>query len=206
MIRLKKDDPRTRKRLALFILLGFVCSFPANVIGFIFFPPDYSTDPPVYPTNMLLFSELAAALLIIASALMAIKLADEREVVPAGGFTILSIAQGLVMVTNYEIFAGRSDLESLEISYQIYIGVSMLSIPAILLISTYSIYPRWLNLVTVLSVIPYCISAALFLSGSRDFKLFDIIGTFSWLTQSFVFTMWGLIAWRQRYENHNSGE
>lgn len=203
MIRLKKDDPRTHKRLALYILLCFIGSFPVNLIGGILYPPDYSTNAPVYSNNLLLFSELSSALLIIASALMAIKLADEREILPAGGFAILSIAQGLVMVTNYEIFAGNSDLESLETTYQIYVGGSMLAIPAILLISTYSYYPRWLNLVTVISTIPYCTSGILFLSGSRDFKLFDIIGIFSWLGQSFVFTMWGIIAWRQRYHDHN---
>lgn len=203
MIRLKKDDPRTHKRLALFILLGFIGSFPVVLIGGILYPPDYSTYPPTYSNNLLLYSEWSSSLLIIASALMAIKLADEREILPAGGFAIFSIAQGLVMVTNYEIFAGNSNLESLETTYQIYVGVSMLSIPAILLISTYSNYPRWLNLVTVISTIPYCTIGLLFLMGSRDFKLFDSIGMFSWVGQSFVFIMWGLIAWRQRYHNYN---
>ncbi|MFI5172056.1 MAG: hypothetical protein ACHQFW_06670 [Chitinophagales bacterium] len=200
MIRLTKDDPRTKKRLALSILVSFVLVFPMGVLGFILYPPDYSAEVPVYPVGMLLFSELAAALLIIAGSLMAIKLADEREVLPAGGFTIFSISQGLIMVTNFEIMAGNSNVESLETTFQMYVGTFMLAFPAILLISTYSKYPRWLNLFTLISVLPYITTNILFLLGSRDFKLFDLISSFSFVMQGAVFTIWGIYAWKHRYE------
>ncbi len=202
MLRLHKNDTRVRSRIALIILLGFISQIFFALLGIVLFPIDYSTHPPVYPVNLLLLQEVGQAFAICSMVLMGIKLADEKEVLPAAGFTILSIAFGLIMVTNFEIIAGRSNIESVDISFQMYFGANLLAIPGILMVSMYSHYQRWLNLTAVISVIPYLITQALYFSGYKEFTVIDGISTISWILQSFVMIMWGVHAWKNRNEEH----
>lgn len=190
------NNPSTKylngKVIFWFIIL-YTLSLPVMII---FFMPDYSTDPPTYPDGLLIISEFGSAMLICAATLAGIKLADDRQILPAAGFTIFAIAQGIIMVTNFEMLGKQMNHEALEITFQMYVGSNFLFIPAIFLISTYSRFPKWLHYATLVSIIPYCVTNVLFLSGVRNIHLLDAVSSVSWLLQLVVYIFWGTIFYK----------
>ncbi len=162
----------------------------------LFFMPDYSTDPPTYSDGLMIVSEFSTAMLICAATLAGIKLADDRQILPSAGFTIFAIAQGIIMVTNFELIGKQMNREALEITYQMYVGSNFLFIPSMLLIATYRMFPKWLHYTTLFSGIPYIITNVMFLSGERNIALLDAIATVSWVLQTIVYIMWGIIFYK----------
>ena len=100
------------------------------------------------------------------------------------------------MVTSFELIGHQNELESLELTFQMYIGSSFLFIPALLMVSTYREFPKWLHYLTSISVTPYLITNSLFLFGERNIALLDAIGTGSWLLLSTVQILWGVRVWK----------
>jgi hypothetical protein len=195
---MRKDHPRIKQRIAFIILLFFCLSVGVTIISSFLFPPDYSVKPPVYSDNLMIASELGSALLICAVTMLGLKLADDREVIPAAGFTIFAIATGLIMVTSFELIGHQHELKSLETTYQMYVGSSFLFIPATILISFYSGFPKWLHYLTLASGIPYLVSNVFFLSGARNIAQLDALGMIGYFTQSVVQILWGVMVWKRR--------
>ncbi|MBX7110039.1 MAG: hypothetical protein K1X61_15425 [Chitinophagales bacterium] len=166
----------------------------------IVFLPDYSKSIPVYSDGMLLMTEPGEAFLIAALTLMGLKLADDREVIPAAGFAMSAIAMGIVMVTTYELIGDRHAKENLEKTYQMYVGSNFLFAIGIIMIATYSGFPKWLHYLTISSIFPYLYVSFIFLAGNRNWTFLDEISGISFFMFSIVQILRGIMVWKKRNE------
>ncbi len=196
---MKKDHPKIKQRIALIILLGFIASVAVSVLGSIIFMPDYSTEIPTYSDNLMIAGELASALLVCTFVMLSVKLADDREVIPSAGFGIFAISTGLIMVTSFEMIGHQNEIESLEVTFHMYLGSSFLFIPGLFMVATYTGFPKWLHYLTMTATIPYLITYTLFLMGERDLHVLDPISTVSWVLMNIVQILWGVRVWKNRH-------
>lgn len=149
-----------KRHLAAMIAFGFISPFIFLTIGFLFFPPDMSGEMPVYSDGMIYMNEIAVAAFIFGCALMGIKLADDRKVMPAAGFTMMAIAQGVAYTTMFEAF-GMDHKEFADVmemrtkASNIQIGGAILFIPGLFLITTYSEFQKWLNWAGIIIAVPF---------------------------------------------------
>ncbi len=193
------NQRENRKHVALIILLGYIGNLVFAFLGYALFPPTYENGLPHYAPGLLYMGEISAALVILATSLMAIKLADEKQVLPSAGFTMMAISQGVFFVTIFEAFGADITHEQLEKAYNIQVGGMVLYMPALFLISFYTYFPRWLRIASIVACIPYFICNGYFMAGYRDFKLIDIIGGIGGITLGTVQILWGVWVWKRRY-------
>ena len=195
---MKLNEKQNRDHIALIILIGSIGSFVISMGGFFLFPPTYVGEVPHYPVGLAYASEIGGALVLLATSLMAIRLADERQVLPAAGFTMMAIGQGVFYVTIFEIF-GEFTKEGLEKVLNIQIGGFILCIPALFLISFYTYFPRWLRWLTLFASIPYFICNVLIMVGNRNMELLDGFGAVGGVTLGVTQILWGVWMWKTRH-------
>lgn len=137
--------------LAWTIASGFFCSNLAFIFTLFFLPATgVSGEIVVSPVAMTL-GEVQTAGYILGCVALGIKLAEERKTLPAIGFTMMSIAQGVIFITYTISLASHEGLEEI---FRIYMSSMFLLIPSMILIANYSDYPRWLNLLGVFACLP----------------------------------------------------
>ena len=144
------------------------------IFSLVFYPPDFSNEFPVYNPDALQVISYGSALLIAGLTIMGIKLADEKKVLPAAGFTMYAIAGGILMASLFEITQVVS-MESYEKFYRIQSSSDFLFLPAMYLISTYEEFKKWIRYSGLVSSIPLLIASFMFLFGSRDFQTLETI-------------------------------
>lgn len=171
------------------ISIGFLGSVLAFVLVFLF-PPDNSTTPPTYSEASLICIEVSMALYIFGCTVIGLKLAEEKKTLPAAGFTMMAIAQGVVFVLN---FLNLDNTDSYEETYKTYCGSLYLLLPAMVLIAFYSEYPKWVNWLGIGACIPLIIVYVKFMSHSyTNFQEIDSISFFSMILFNITALMWGL--------------
>lgn len=109
---------------------------------------------------MMTLGEIQTAFYILGCVALGVKLAEEKKTIPAIGFTMMSIAQGVIFVT-YAI--APSSTEGLEEIYRIFMSSMFLLIPSMILIAFYSEFPKWLNIMGVAACLPLLAENILFI-------------------------------------------
>ncbi|MBK8980959.1 MAG: hypothetical protein IPM38_01260 [Ignavibacteria bacterium] len=125
--------------LSYFISGGLTLSFILSVIGSLY---------PVQSFTQTAFFKADALFAISAFACLAAKASGERFDVPAAGFSILAIAQGLFLTEINEVNKWDIATSSLGVLFMI---------PAFILISYYTLFPKWLRIAGIISIIPFLI-------------------------------------------------
>lgn len=166
------------KHLVYWISAGLLISFILSLTGSVF--PSQSS------IQTILF-KVDALFAISAFACLGSKAASESFDIPAAGFTVLAIAQGLFLA---EIdHAGHWNFESSNTAI-------LFMIPAIFMISYYTEFPKWLRIGGIISLIPF-IMLIFFreFSGSENTSLYENI---VFLIYQTVTLCWAWQIWSKR--------
>ncbi|MBX7108087.1 MAG: hypothetical protein K1X61_05505 [Chitinophagales bacterium] len=173
---------------------SFIGSILTFIAALIFIPlPDFSQDPPVIPALLMTFGQIGTSLLIIGCVAYATKLTEERKTMSSIGFTLMSVAQGIIFVLYIISFNGE---EKIAEAYRLFSASLYLLIAAILLISFFSEFPKWLKIVGVISCLPYVVENILYsIEGKLSPKLMylDAAGNFLF---NFTVACWGVFVLR----------
>jgi hypothetical protein len=122
---------------------------------------------------------------------MGIKLSDERKILASAGFTMFAIAIGLSMSSLFEVF-DVIDKASFEKSYFINTCSNFLYVPAILLISTFDGFKKWIHYLSIFTALIILTSGVLFMLYYRNYVVLDVITMIGYLFLSFTQLMWAL--------------
>jgi hypothetical protein len=182
---------KQQKLITLTIVTGFTVQFLCYVVALLFFPPDFTGEFPVYSQESNLIVEFGLALNMAAATVMGIKLSDERKILAAAGFTMFAIAIGLSMSSLFEVF-DVIDKASFEKSYFINTCSNFLYVPAILLISTFDGFKKWIHYMSIFTALVIFASGVLFMLYYRNYVLLDIFTMAGYLLLSLTQVMWAL--------------
>lgn len=170
--------------MAAFILYAI---FP--MLSFIFYPPDFSHEFPVYPSGSIMLMVCGGAFGMAGLTIMGIKLADEKKVLPAAGFTMLAISSGILLASVFEISQIVSE-ETYEKFYRVQTSGNFLYLPAMYLISLYEDFKKWIRYIGILSSLLLITASILFLCGNRDFKTLETISNLGFMVMFITFFAW----------------
>jgi hypothetical protein len=90
MIHLKHEN-----KITFFVVSAFIAQPLFTILAFLIYPPDFSKEFPVYNPNRIMLMVIGGSLMIAGLTVMGIKLADEKKVLPAAGFTMFAISGGI---------------------------------------------------------------------------------------------------------------
>ncbi|MEO6695811.1 MAG: hypothetical protein ABIY50_08440 [Ignavibacteria bacterium] len=167
--------------LNYFIAGGLTISFIVSVIGTMFESQS---------AIQTIFFKIDALFAISAYACLASKTTSENYDIPAAGFSILAIAQGLFLTELEEANKWNYTSESLGVLFMI---------PAMILISYYSVFPKWLRVGGILSIIPFII--LLIIRALMKNIHTDLIENIVFLIYQLVTLCWAWAIWKLRIKN-----
>ena len=162
------------RKITWFVVTTFMAQPVFTLIALLIYPPDLSKEFPYYDPNGIMIVAYGNALFIAGLTVMGIKLADEKKVLPAAGFTMFAISGGILTASLFEISQVISH-ETYEKFYRIQSSSNFLYLPAMYLISAYEDFKKWVRYIGLASSIPLLIASFMFLFGSRDFKTLENI-------------------------------
>ncbi|MFN8287664.1 MAG: hypothetical protein U0V74_12955 [Chitinophagales bacterium] len=184
------------KHLKLLIAASFFTSVIAAVISWCF-PPDFSVTPPKMNEVGLLLGHLQTAFVILGCTALGIKLTEEKQTIASIGFTMMAIAQGVVFVLF--VISPEPSKENLDEVYKLFTASLFLLIPAMLLISFYSTFPRWLNILGMLALLPWVAENILY---HLSHQLSPLVGNTDFIGQilmNITVFCWGLFSLKQKH-------
>jgi hypothetical protein len=161
-------------KITWFVVTTFLAQPLLTIMALLIYPPDLSKEFPHYDPDGIMIVAYGNALFIAGLTVMGIKLADEKKVLPAAGFTMLAISGGILTASLFEITQVVS-LETYEKFYRIQSSANFLYLPAMYLISAYEDFKKWIRYIGLVSSIPLLIASFMFLFGNRDFKTLENI-------------------------------
>ena len=161
-------------KITWFVVTTFLAQPLLTIMALLIYPPDLSKEFPYYDPDGIMIVAYGNALFIAGLTVMGIKLADEKKVLPAAGFTMLAISGGILTASLFEITQVVS-LETYEKFYRIQSSANFLYLPAMYLISAYEDFKKWIRYIGLVSSIPLLIASFMFLFGNRDFKTLENI-------------------------------
>jgi len=179
------------KYIILAIIIGLPGPFLFAILGQIFFPPVYTAEFPIYSPGSILITELGLTFLLFGSTVMGLKLEDEKNILPAAGFTMLAISAGVTMSSLYEI-TQVSTIEAYEKYYFITISSNFLYLPAMLLIASYNSFKWWIRLLGIISCFPPLISSIQFIFNNRNFIMLDWVTNTGYLLLGITQCLWAI--------------
>ena len=162
------------RKITWFVVTTFMAQPVFTLIALLIYPPDLSKEFPYYDPDGIMIVAYGNALFIAGLTVMGIKLADEKKVLPAAGFTMFAISGGILTASLFEISQVISH-ETYEKFYRIQSSSNFLYLPAMYLISAYEDFKKWVRYIGLASSIPLLIASFMFLFGSRDFKTLENI-------------------------------
>ena len=162
------------KKITWFVVITFLAQPVSTLMALLIYPPDVSKEFPVYDPDGIMLVAYGNALFIAGLTVMGIKLADEKKVLPAAGFTMFAISGGILTASLFEI-AQVVSLETYEKFYRIQSSANFLYLPAMYLISAYEDFKKWIRYIGLISSIPLLVASFLFFFGNRDFKILEAI-------------------------------
>jgi len=162
------------KKITWFIVVTFLAQPVLMLIAYLVYPPDFSKEFPVYDPDSIMIATYGNALSLAGLTVMGIKLADEKKVLPAAGFTMFAISGGILTASLFEISQVVSH-ETYEKFYRIQSSANFIYLPAMYLIAAYEDFKKWIRYIGLVSSIPLLIASFMFLFGSRDFKTLETI-------------------------------
>ena len=170
---------------------GLVIQALCYLFCIIFLPPDFSGEYANFSVESNFIIIFGMSLNMASVTILGIKVGDEKQILASGGFTMFAIALGLSISSLYEVVT-IVDQESFDKSYFINSSSTLLYVPAILLISTYKNFSKWIHYLGVLTVIPALIGTILFVFKVASNVTIDIITTIGYLLLAFTQLMWAV--------------
>ena len=171
-----------RSHLVYWISGGLLVSFLISLIGS-FFPAQSFTQTILF--------KIDALFAISAFACLGSKATSEQFDIPAAGFNVLAIAQGLFLA---EIdHAGHWNYESANTAV-------LFMIPALLMISYYTVFPKWLRIGGVISLVPFMLLVILRLF--TDIQNTSVLENIIYLVYQAVTLCWAWQIWIKRNVNN----
>ncbi len=186
------DEQKKTKHVAWTIAIGFIGSFVAFAISFLF-PPDFTKSPAVFQEAALIAQEISMALYIFGCTVLGLKLAEEKKTLPAAGFTMMAIAQGVYFIL---YFMNLENPEKLVEAYNTFCGMMYLLLPAMILISFYSHFPRWVNVLGIIACIPNLMVYFQFMTTKKYSEQLDTFSFFSLILFNITALIWGIFILR----------
>jgi len=162
------------KKITWFVVTTFIAQPVFTLMALLIYPLDLSKEFPVYDPDGIMIVAYGNALFIAGLTVIGLKLADEKKVLPAAGFTMFAISGGILTASLFEITQVVS-FETYEKFYRIQSSANFLYLPAMYLISAYEDFKKWIRYIGLISSIPLIISSFMFLFGNRDFKTLEAI-------------------------------
>ena len=186
------DEQKKTKHVAWTIAIGFIGSFVAFAISFLF-PPDFTKDPPQFQEASMIAQEISLALFIFGCTVIGLKLAEEKKTLPAAGFTMMAIAQGVYFIL---YFMNLENVENLKEGYNTFCGMMYLLLPAMILIALYSQFPRWVNAMGIIACLPYVVVYFMFMTTKKYSTTLDQISFVSLILFNITALIWGIYVLR----------
>ena len=168
------------KKITWFVVTTFIAQPVFSITAGLIYPPDFSKEFPVYNPNSIIIIAYGIALMIAGLTVMGIKLADEKKVLPAAGFTMFAISGGILMASLFEISQVVS-METYEKFYRIQVSSNFLYLPAMYLISEYEDFKKCIRYIGLISSVPLLIAGFMFLFGYRNFNTLETISNIGFL-------------------------
>ena len=157
----------------------------------LFLPPDFSGEYAQFSMESNFIVIFGMSLNMASVTILGIKAGDERQLLAAGGFTMFAIALGISISSMYEVVT-IVDQESFEKSYFINSSSTFLYVPAVLLISTYKSFSKWIHYLGIVTVVPALAGVILFTFKLASSVVIDGIVTIGYLLLSFTQLMWAV--------------
>ena len=166
--------------LPYFISIGLTVSFILSLTGS-FFPPQ--------STEQTIFFRIDALFAITAYTCLSSKAGSEKFDIPCAGFTVLAIAQGFFIseidnAHNWNFGSANT-------------GV-LFMIPAVIMIAFYTLFPKWLRIGGIISIVPFLI-----LLGLRTFTGTEnttVLENIIFLFHQIITLCWAWQIWKNRKE------
>ena len=177
------------RKITWFVVITFIAQPALMLIAYIIYPPDFSKEFPVYDPDSIMVATYGNALFLAGLTVMGIKLADEKKVLPAAGFTMFAISGAILMTSLFEISQVVSH-ETWEKFYRVQSSTNFLYLPAMYLISAYEDFKKWIRFIGLASSIPLLISGFMFLFGSRNFKTLETISNTGFTLMAITSLCW----------------
>lgn len=182
------------KQLTFLIAASFIISVIAFA-GSSFFIPDFSTNPPYIPPMNLILNQVQTAFLILGCTAYGIKLTEDKKTMPSIGFTMMAIAQGVIFVLF--ILSSTPSEEKMDETYRLFAASLYLLVPSMLIIALTAKFPKWLAVLSFVSVIPYIIENIVYAAQHKLMPILSVLdGTGQTLLNATVL-FWAIIIYRQ---------
>src|SRR5262245_60475737 len=122
------------KKITWFVVATFLAQPILTLLALLIYPPDFAKEFPLYDPDGIIQVAYGNALFIAGLTVLGLKLADEKKVLPAAGFTMFAISGGILTASLFEISQVVSH-ETYEKFYRIQSSSNFLYLPAMYLIS-----------------------------------------------------------------------
>lgn len=192
-------NPKHNKYITFAIVVGFLAPLACLILGVVLYPPSYEGQLPRYAPESMVILSLGLAFYMCGSTVMGIKLADEKKVLAAAGFTIQAIAAGVIMASTFEII-NPPNLEAWEKGYYITTSANFMYLPSMLLIAACDEFKKWVRWTGVFSALPYVLQSIVFLSGYRNFSTLELLGLAGYVAMLITQVMWAV----NTYKNYHN--
>ena len=161
---------RNEKHIVLIVGWSFIITFLLNALAAIIYPPDFAGAFPVYSINFVLMVQISGAFLLIALTVVAMKAEEEKQILPAAGFTAQAISYGINVMSLFDIVDVQT-FNQYEQYYYMTVGSNLLLVPSTILITTYKRFKMWIRVISNIAILPLAASSIVFLLGVRDYHL-----------------------------------
>ena len=163
---------RSEKHIMLAIMVSFSSALVTVVLSEVLYLADVTGEFPVYSINAALMTQLGSAFALVALTMLAMKAEEEKQILPAAGFTMQAISYGITSLSFFDL-AGVVSFEDYENFYCITISSGFLYALSLLLITIYNRFKKWGRIVSLVSGLPFLASGILFLYGVWDYHLLE---------------------------------
>ena len=135
------------------------------------------------------------ALFITGSILVAMKLAREGWDLAAAGYTVLSIAWGVLFFAK--------DFQEQNMGYEILISAFYFLLPSMILIAFYEPFPLFIKILCIISVIPSFIGL-IYIKQGRPLADYQIWVKINYQAVHIISLFWGFFFYRQHKKNNRN--
>lgn len=170
------DSGNSRAAITIWIVISLLSSFACSIIGTFF---------PVQSETQTAFFKFDALFAISAFACLGSKATSDHSDIAAAGFNVLAISQGLFLA---EI------VKPLHWDYESAATAILFMIPALIMISTYTVFPKWLRIAGALTPAPFLIF--LFVRQVMNLENTFVIENTIYIAYQIVTLCWAWQIWK----------
>ncbi|MFI5134260.1 MAG: hypothetical protein ACHQD9_00275 [Chitinophagales bacterium] len=179
---MEKRAAQNKYHAVLAIVIGFSGSCFTYVLAQLI--PSYEIT--------LFLEKFSVGLYLFASTVQGLSLTEEKKTMPAAGFTMMAIAQGVIFTTYFE----PNNLEGNTQSYELFDGGLLLFFPAMILISFYHQFPIWVKTLGIISCVPFLIDYIIFEQTKHYTPVLDTVYMVAQIMLETTAVIWSIFIWK----------